>query len=100
MHKPLCALNPVNVQARRDAAKQARESQRTNRRNVTAPPAYARQRTRRFTPQMRQQAQANLTKLGGLKAQVLESLLASTEPARTSFLQEQMASVDSQMAQA
>jgi hypothetical protein len=100
MHKPLCGLNPVNVQARRDAAKQARESQRTNRRNVTAPPAYARQRTRRFTPQMRQQAQANLTKLGGLKAQVLESLLASAEPARSNFLQEQMASVDSQMAQA
>ena len=58
-------LHLTNIQARCEALKRERKARRTDRRGTQPPPAYARQRNRRFPPKMQQQARANLVKLQG-----------------------------------
>ena len=97
-HNPLCMLHPTNVQARREAAKREREAKRTDRRGANPPPAYARQRGRKFPPKVQQQAHANLVNLQGVKAQIMSSLVAATDQPAREFYQQQLVSTDQEIA--
>ena len=98
-HHELCMLHPTNVQARREALKREREAKRTDRRGTQPPPAYARQRNRRFSPKMQQQARANLVKLQGVKAQIMSSLVAATDQPSREFFQTQLNTADNEIVQ-
>ena len=61
------------------------EAKHTDRCGANPPPAYTQQCNRRFLPKVQQQAHANLVNLQGVKTQIMQSLIATTDQSSRQF---------------